>query len=75
MLSRRAASSARSGGGADVFDDAVVNGVGWEAKGLAVVCEGVEKDVGGGVASLAFLTDEAGDAGEEGEEVEKEVAR
>jgi hypothetical protein len=37
---------------------------------VAVGREGVEEDVCGGVVGLAFLAEDAGDGGEEGEEIE-----
>ena len=48
---------------ADVFDDAQVDGVGRQAEAVAVGGEGVEEGVGRGVVGLAFLADDAGDAG------------
>lgn len=40
---------------------------------MAVGGKAVEEDVGGGVVGLAFLADDARDAGEESEEIERGV--
>lgn len=55
---------------ADVLDHAQVDGAGGEGEGVAVVAEGVEEGVGGGIIGLACFADHAGEGGDGGEEGE-----